>query len=219
MRKKFLLTLTVLALLVGAIFVGCQGTTPQEPQGPSVIFVKEATVPAGERYEIDIQINPEDTQYILVVKDPSGNQVDLVDNAFTPSVLGVYTFKITFAEKEEAGIIRVVDGTSPVINTQISDKTNVETGEYDFFGDLNEIVATDDVDSEVNKTIVSIKFGNEVAKNVQNDKAVLDKVGVYTVNGYVMDNSENKTYFSYKITTVDSIAPVIISAKGVPAML
>lgn len=92
------------------------------------------------------------------------------------------------------------DATDPVITTKIADKT-VEKGEYNFAGDLAEIVAADNKTQAENlvKSIVSVTIDGTALEMTEN-ACTFERAGEYNVSYKVTDEEGNSANASYKIT-------------------
>lgn len=209
MKKTKLAALALcFALLVCALTgVACG---PQTDTGGKTEWSFGADLPVAceENDKVSIVLNVEGADdYEVVYEVVFGTtQVEVSEGGeFTPAAAGTYTVKVKVTAKgetkEKSYTLTVTkDATDPVITTKIADKT-VEKGEYNFAGDLAEIVAADNKTQAENlvKSIVSVTLDGTALEMTEN-ACTFERAGEYNVSYQVTDEEGNSANASYKIT-------------------
>lgn len=212
MKKTKLAALALcFALLVCALTgVACGTKTGTGGTGGKTEWSFGADLPVAceENDEVSIALNVEGTDdYEVVYEVVFGTtQVEVSEGGeFTPAAAGTYTVKVKVTAKgetkEKSYTLTVTkDATDPVITTKIADKT-VEKGEYNFAGDLAEIVAADNKTQAENlvKSIVSVTLDGTALEMTEN-ACSFERAGEYNVSYQVTDEEGNSANASYKIT-------------------
>ena len=210
MMKKTKLAALVLcfALLVCALTGVACGTQTDTGGKTEWSFGADLPVACEENDEVSIALNVEGTDdYEVVYEVVFGTtQVEVSEGGeFTPAAAGTYTVKVKVTAKGETKektytLTVTKDATDPVITTKIADKT-VEKGEYNFAGDLAEIVAADNKTQAENlvKSIVSVTL-NGTALEMTENACTFERAGEYNVSYQVTDEEGNSANASYKIT-------------------
>lgn len=224
-RSKFITLIVALIVVLAAAcsLAGCTpgGKTDDSPLTDADYVVQaDATVEAGEKFIPAVEAKNGATIKRAELTDKDGRTVALGDDlSFTATSLGVYTYKITFEKngvtKEVTFTVTARDSVAPTVVKKISDKTGVEIGYYDDFStDVLELEATDNCDDAQHLTAVvkSVTFGDS-AYDANTDGFFFENIGDYVVTVEIFDRSGNKTVTDYKITTVDTTAPVIKNMK------
>ena len=171
-------------------------------------FGADLPVACEENDKVSIVLNVEGADdYEVVYEVVFGTtQVEVSEGGeFTPAAAGTYTVKVKVTAKgetkEKSYTLTVAkDATDPVITTKIADKT-VEKGEYNFAGDLAEIVAADNKTQAENlvKSIVSVTLDG-TALEMSENACTFERAGEYNVSYQVTDEEGNSANASYKIT-------------------
>lgn len=209
MKKTKLAALALcFALLVCALTgVACG---PQTDTGGKTEWSFGADLPVAceENDKVSIVLNVEGADdYEVVYEVVFGTtQVEVSEGGeFTPAAAGTYTVKVKVTAKGETKektytLTVAKDATDPVITTKIADKT-VEKGEYNFAGDLAEIVAADNKTQAENlvKSIVSVTLDGTALEMTEN-ACTFERAGEYNVSYQVTDEEGNSANASYKIT-------------------
>lgn len=212
MKKTKLAALALcFALLVCALTgVACGTKTDTGGTGGKTEWSFGADLPVAceENDKVSIVLNVEGTDdYEVVYEVVFGTtQVEVSEGGeFTPAAAGTYTVKVKVTAKGETKektytLTVTKDATDPVITTKIADKT-VEKGEYNFAGDLAEIVAADNKTQAENlvKSIVSVTIDGTALEMTEN-ACTFERAGEYNVSYQVTDEEGNSANASYKIT-------------------
>lgn len=212
MKKTKLAALALcFALLVCALTgVACGPQTDTGGTGGKTEWSFGADLPVAceENDKVSIVLNVEGADdYEVVYEVVFGTtQVEVSEGGeFTPAAAGTYTVKVKVTAKgetkEKSYTLTVTkDATDPVITTKIADKT-VEKGEYNFAGDLAEIVAADNKTQAENlvKSIVSVTLDGTALEMTEN-ACTFERAGEYNVSYQVTDEEGNSANASYKIT-------------------
>lgn len=212
MKKTKLAALALcFALLVCALTgVACGTQTDTGGTGGKTEWSFGADLPVAceENDKVSIVLNVEGTDdYEVVYEVVFGTtQVEVSEGGeFTPAAAGTYTVKVKVTAKGETkektyALTVTKDATDPVITTKIADKT-VEKGEYNFAGDLAEIVAADNKTQAENlvKSIVSVTLDGTALEMTEN-ACTFERAGEYNVSYQVTDEEGNSANASYKIT-------------------
>lgn len=208
MKKTKLAALALcFALLVCALTgVACGTKTDTGGTGGKTEWSFGADLPVAceENDKVSIVLNVEGTDDYEVVFGTT--QVEVSEGGeFTPAAAGTYTVKVKVTAKGETKektytLTVTKDATDPVITTKIADKT-VEKGEYNFAGDLAEIVAADNKTQAENlvKSIVSVTLDGTALEMTEN-ACTFERAGEYNVSYQVTDEEGNSANASYKIT-------------------
>ncbi len=212
MKKTKLAALALcFALLVCALTgVACGTQSDSGDTGGKTEWSFGADLPVAceENEKVSIVLNVEGADdYEVVYEVVFGTtQVEVSEGGeFIPAAAGTYTVKVKVTAKgetkEKAYTLTVTkDATDPVITTKIADKT-VEKGEYNFAGDLAEIVAADNKTQAENlvKSIVSVTLDGTALEMTEN-ACTFERAGEYNVGYQVTDEEGNSANASYKIT-------------------
>lgn len=212
MKKTKLAALALcFALLVCALTgVACGPQTDTGDTGGKTEWSFGADLPVAceENDKVSIVLNVEGADdYEVVYEVVFGTtQVEVSEGGeFTPAAAGTYTVKVKVTSKGETKektytLTVTKDATDPVITTKIADKT-VEKGEYNFAGDLAEIVAADNKTQAENlvKSIVSVTLDGTALEMTEN-ACTFERAGEYNVSYKVTDEEGNSANASYKIT-------------------
>ena len=212
MKKTKLAALALcFALLVCALTgVACGTQTDTGGTGGKTEWSFGADLPVAceENDKVSIVLNVEGADDYEVVYEVifGTTQVEVSEGGeFTPAAAGTYTVKVKVTAKgetkEKSYTLTVAkDATDPVITTKIADKT-VEKGEYNFAGDLAEIVAADNKTQAENfvKSIVSVTLDGTALEMTEN-ACTFERAGEYNVSYQVTDEEGNSANASYKIT-------------------
>lgn len=212
MKKTKLAALALcFALLVCALTgVACGTQTDTGGTGGKTEWSFGADLPVAseENEKVSIVLNVEGADdYEVVYEVVFGTtQVEVSEGGeFTPAAAGTYTVKVKVTAKGETKektytLTVTKDATDPVITTKIADKT-VEKGEYNFAGDLAEIVAADNKTQDENlvKSIVSVTLDGTALEMTEN-ACTFERAGEYNVSYQVTDEEGNSANASYKIT-------------------
>lgn len=212
MKKTKLAALALcFALLVCALTgVACGTQTDTGGTGGKTEWSFGADLPVAceENDKVSIVLNVEGADdYEVVYEVVFGTtQVEVSEGGeFTPAAAGTYTVKVKVTAKGETKektytLTVTKDATDPVITTKIADKT-VEKGEYNFAGDLAEIVAADNKTQAENlvKSIVSVTLDGTALEMTEN-ACTFERAGEYNVSYQVTDEEGNSANASYKIT-------------------
>lgn len=209
MKKTKLAALALcFALLVCALTGVACGTQTDTGGKTEWSFGADLPVACEENDEVSIALNVEGTDdYEVVYEVVFGTtQVEVSEGGeFTPAAAGTYTVKVKVTAKGETKektytLTVTKDATDPVITTKIADKT-VEKGEYNFAGDLAEIVAADNKTQAENlvKSIVSVTLDGTALEMTEN-ACTFELAGEYNVSYQVTDEEGNSANASYKIT-------------------
>lgn len=209
MKKTKLAALALcFALLVCALTGVACGTQPDTGGKTEWSFGADLPVACEENDKVSIVLNVEGTDdYEVVYEVVFGTtQVEVSEGGeFTPAAAGTYTVKVKVTAKGETKektytLTVTKDATDPVITTKIADKT-VEKGEYNFAGDLAEIVAADNKTQAENlvKSIVSVTLDGTALEMTEN-ACTFARAGEYNVSYQVTDEEGNSANASYKIT-------------------
>lgn len=209
MKKTKLAALALcFALLVCALTGVACGTQTDTGGKTEWSFGADLPVACEENDEVSIALNVEGTDdYEVVYEVVFGTtQVEVSEGGeFTPAAAGTYTVKVKVTAKGETKektytLTVTKDATDPVITTKIADKT-VEKGEYNFAGDLAEIVAADNKTQAENlvKSIVSVTLDGTALEMTEN-AYTFERAGEYNVSYQVTDEEGNSANASYKIT-------------------
>ncbi len=209
MKKTKLAALALcFALLVCALTGVACGTRNDTGGKTEWSFGADLPVACEENDKVSIVLNVEGTDdYEVVYEVVFGTtQVEVSEGGeFTPAAAGSYTVKVKVTAKGETKektytLTVTKDATDPVITTKIADKT-VEKGEYNFAGDLAEIVAADNKTQAENlvKSIVSVTLDGTALEMTEN-ACTFERAGEYNVSYQVTDEEGNSANASYKIT-------------------
>ena len=208
MKKTKLAALALcFTLLVCALTGVACGTRPDSGK-TKWSFGADLPVACEENEKVSIVLNVEGADdYEVVYEVVFGTtQVEVSKGGeFTPAAAGTYTVKVKVTAKGETKektytLTVTKDATDPVITTKIADKT-VEKGEYNFAGDLAEIVAADNKTQAENlvKSIVSVTVDGTALEMTEN-ACTFERAGEYNVSYKVTDEEGNSANASYKIT-------------------
>lgn len=208
MKKTKLAALALgFALLVCAL-TGVACGTQTDSGKTEWSFGADLPVACEENEKVSIVLNVEGADdYEVVYEVVFGTtQVEVSEGGeFTPAAAGTYTVKVKVTAKGETKektytLTVTKDATDPVITTKIADKT-VEKGEYNFAGDLAEIVAADNKTQAENlvKSIVSVTLDGTALEMTEN-ACTFERAGEYNVSYKVTDEEGNSANASYKIT-------------------
>lgn len=217
-NKKSILAIATLLTASGFTTLGaCAGNDADN----GYTLPTEKTIEIGFEYTPDFSLEDNVTAKIVdLVKTPKNSTSALKNGSFTPDVAGEYTYVVRFVKTMEGGIsetqetitVKAIDTTAPVISSAPSDKTT-EVGVYSgFANDFESVSVSDNCTKEVSVYAESIVFDGEtttLGKGVESVR--LPDIGEYTVTLVAEDSSGNKARTSYKINTVDTVAPVIDS--------
>ena len=209
MKKTKLAALALcFALLVCALTGVACGTQTDTGGKTEWSFGADLPVACEENEKVSIVLNVEGADdYEVVYEVVFGTtQVEVSEGGeFTPAAAGTYTVKVKVTAKGETKektytLTVTKDATDPVITTKIADKT-VEKGEYNFAGDLAEIVAADNKTQAENlvKSIVSVTIDGTALEMTEN-ACTFERAGEYNVSYKVTDEEGNSANASYKIT-------------------
>lgn len=209
MKKTKLAALALcFALLVCALTGVACGTRNDTGGKTEWSFGADLPVACEENDKVSIVLNVEGADdYEVVYEVVFGTtQVEVSEGGeFTPAAAGTYTVKVKVTAKGETKektytLTVTKDATDPVITTKIADKT-VEKGEYNFAGDLAEIVAADNKTQAENlvKSIVSVTLDGTALEMTEN-ACTFERAGEYNVSYQVTDEEGNSANASYKIT-------------------
>lgn len=209
MKKTKLAALALcFALLVCALTGVACGTQTDTGGKTEWSFGADLPVACEEDDKVSIVLNVEGADdYEVVYEVVFGTtQVEVSEGGeFTPAAAGTYTVKVKVTAKGETKektytLTVTKDATDPVITTKIADKT-VEKGEYNFAGDLAEIVAADNKTQAENlvKSIVSVTLDGTALEMTEN-ACTFERAGEYNVSYQVTDEEGNSANASYKIT-------------------
>lgn len=209
MKKTKLAALALcFALLVCALTGVACGTQTDTGGKTEWSFGADLPVACEENDKVSIVLNVEGADdYEVVYEVVFGTtQVEVSEGGeFTPAAAGTYTVKVKVTAKGETkektyALTVTKDATDPVITTKIADKT-VEKGEYNFAGDLGEIVAADNKTQAENlvKSIVSVTLDGTALEMTEN-ACTFERAGEYNVSYKVTDEEGNSANASYKIT-------------------
>ena len=208
MKKTKLAALALgFALLVCAL-TGVACGTQTDSGKTEWSFGADLPVACEENEKVSIVLNVEgaDDYEVVYEVDFGTTQVEVSEGGeFTPAAAGTYTVKVKVTAKGETKektytLTVTKDATDPVITTKIADKT-VEKGEYNFAGDLAEIVAADNKTQAENlvKSIVSVTLDGTALEMTEN-ACTFERAGEYNVSYKVTDEEGNSANASYKIT-------------------
>ena len=209
MKKTKLAALALFfALLVCALTGVACGTQTDTGGKTEWSFGADLPVACEENDKVSIVLNVEGADdYEVVYEVVFGTtQVEVSEGGeFTPAAAGTYTVKVKVTAKGETKektytLTVTKDATDPVITTKIADKT-VEKGEYNFAGDIAEIVAADNKTQAENlvKSIVSVTLDGTALEMTEN-ACTFERAGEYNVSYQVTDEEGNSANASYKIT-------------------
>ena len=222
-RSKLNSIIFALVVVIVAAFslVACGGSGDNSPLTEADYTVQsDAAIEAGEKFTPSIVAKNGAKIRRVELTNREGKVVALDDDmSFTATMLGVYTYKVTF---EKGGVTKTVsftvtarDSVAPVVTKKASDKTDVEIGYYDgFAAAASEIEVSDNSDDASHLTVAvkKITFGDSVFTSV-GDKFFFENIGEYVVTLEITDRSGNAVETDYKIITTDTTAPVIKSKK------
>lgn len=224
MKKRSRLISIIFALVVVIVaafaLVACNSGNNSPLTDADYTVQADTTIEAGEKFTPSIEAKNGATIKRVVLTNRDGKEVALGDDmSFTATMLGVYTYKVTFekggATKEVSFTVTARDSVAPVVTKKVADKTGVEIGYYDnFAADASELEVSDNSDdaSHLSVSVKKITFGDSVFTSI-GDGFFFENIGEYTVTLEVADRSGNATETDYKITTTDTTAPVIKSMK------
>ena len=224
MKKRSRLISIIFALvvvIVAAFALGACNSGNNSPLTDADYTVQsDTTIEAGEKFTPSIEAKNGATIKRVVLTNRDGKEVALGDDmSFTATMLGVYTYKITFEKggvtKDVSFTVTARDSVAPVVTKKVADKTGVEIGYYDnFAADASELEVSDNSDdaTHLSMSVKKITFGDSVFTSI-GDGFFFENIGEYTVTLEVADRSGNATETDYKITTTDTTAPVIKSMK------
>lgn len=208
MKKTKLAALALCFALLVCALTGVACGTQTDSGKTEWSFGADLPVACEENDEVSIALNVEGTDdYEVVYEVVFGTtQVEVSEGGeFTPAAAGTYTVKVKVTAKGETKektytLTVTKDATDPVITTKIADKT-VEKGEYNFAGDLAEIVAADNKTQAENlvKSIVSVTLDGTALEMTEN-ACTFERAGEYNVSYQVTDEEGNSANASYKIT-------------------
>ena len=208
MKKTKLAALALCFALLVCALTGVACGTQTDSGKTEWSFGADLPVACEENDEVSIVLNVEGADdYEVVYEVVFGTtQVEVSEGGeFTPAAAGTYTVKVKVTAKGETKektytLTVTKDATDPVITTKIADKT-VEKGEYNFAGDLAEIVAADNKTQAENlvKSIVSVTLDGTALEMTEN-ACTFERAGEYNVSYKVTDEEGNSANASYKIT-------------------
>lgn len=208
MKKTKLAALALCFALLVCALTGVACGTQTDSGKTEWSFGADLPVACEENEKVSIVLNVEGADdYEVVYEVVFGTtQVEVSEGGeFTPAAAGTYTVKVKVTAKGETKektytLTVTKDATDPVITTKIADKT-VEKGEYNFAGDLAEIVAADNKTQAENlvKSIVSVTIDGTALEMTEN-ACTFERAGEYNVSYKVTDEEENSANASYKIT-------------------
>ena len=208
MKKTKLAALALCFALLVCALTGVACGTQTDSGKTEWSFGADLPVACEENEKVSIVLNVEGADdYEVVYEVVFGTtQVEVSEGGeFTPAAAGTYTVKVKVTAKGETKektytLTVTKDATDPVITTKIADKT-VEKGEYNFAGDLAEIVAADNKTQAENlvKSIVSVTIDGTALEMTEN-ACTFERVGEYNVSYKVTDEEGNSANASYKIT-------------------
>ena len=176
-RSKLNSIIFALVVVIVAAFslVACGGSGDNSPLTEADYTVQsDAAIEAGEKFTPSIEAKNGAKIRRVELTNREGKVVALDDDmSFTATMLGVYTYKVTF---EKGGLTKTVsftvtarDSIAPVVTKKASDKTDVEIGYYDgFAADASEIEVSDNSDDASHLTVAvkKITFGDSVFTSV-----------------------------------------------------
>lgn len=208
MKKTKLAALALCFALLVCALTGVACGTQTDSGKTEWSFGADLPVACEENEKVSIVLNVEGADdYEVVYEVVFGTtQVEVSEGGeFTPAAAGTYTVKVKVTAKGETKektytLTVTKDATDPVITTKIADKT-VEKGEYNFAGDLAEIVAADNKTQAENlvKSIVSVTI-DVTALEMTENACTFERAGEYNVSYKVTDEEGNSANASYKIT-------------------
>ena len=208
MKKTKLAALALCFALLVCALTGVACGTQTDSGKTEWSFGADLPVACEENEKVSIVLNVEGADdYEVVYEVVFGTtQVEVSEGGeFTPAAAGTYTVKVKVTAKGETKektytLTVTKDATDPVITTKIADKT-VEKGEYNFAGDLAEIVAADNKTQAENlvKSIVSVTLDGTALEMTEN-ACTFERAGEYNVSYQVTDEEGNSANASYKIT-------------------
>ena len=208
MKKTKLAVLALCFALLVCALTGVACGTQTDSGKTEWSFGADLPVACEENEKVSIVLNVEGADdYEVVYEVVFGTtQVEVSEGGeFTPAAAGTYTVKVKVTAKGETKektytLTVTKDATDPVITTKIADKT-VEKGEYNFAGDLAEIVAADNKTQAENlvKSIVSVTIDGTALEMTEN-ACTFERAGEYNVSYKVTDEEGNSANASYKIT-------------------
>ena len=208
MKKTKLAALALCFALLVCALTGVACGTQTDSGKTEWSFGADLPVACEENEKVSIVLNVEGADdYEVVYEVVFGTtQVEVSEGGeFTPAAAGTYTVKVKVTAKGETKektytLTVTKDATDPVITTKIADKT-VEKGEYNFAGDLAEIVAADNKTQAENlvKSIVSVTLDGTALEMTEN-ACTFERAGEYNVSYKVTDEEGNSANASYKIT-------------------
>ena len=208
MKKTKLAALALCFALLVCALTGVACGTQTDSGKTEWSFGADLPVACEENEKVSIVLNVEGADdYEVVYEVVFGTtQVEVSEGGeFTPAAAGTYTVKVKVTAKGETKektytLTVTKDATDPVITTKIADKT-VEKGEYNFAGDLAEIVAADNKTQAENlvKSIVSVTIDGTALEMTKN-ACTFERAGEYNVSYKVTDEEGNSANASYKIT-------------------
>lgn len=208
MKKTKLAALALCFALLVCALTGVACGTQTDSGKTEWSFGADLPVACEENEKVSIVLNVEGADdYEVVYEVVFGTtQVEVSEGGeFTPAAAGTYTVKVKVTAKGETKektytLTVTKDATDPVITTKIADKT-VEKGEYNFAGDLAEIVAADNKTQAENlvKSIVSVTI-DDTALEMTENACTFERAGEYNVSYKVTDEEGNSANASYKIT-------------------
>lgn len=208
MKKTKLAALALCFALLVCALTGVACGTQTDSGKTEWSFGADLPVACEENEKVSIVLNVEGADdYEVVYEVVFGTtQVEVSEGGeFTPAAAGTYTVKVKVTAKGETKektytLTVTKDATDPVITTKIADKT-VEKGEYNFAGDLAEIVAADNKTQAENlvKSIVSVTIDGTALEMTEN-ACTFERAGEYNVSYKVTDEEGNSANASYKIT-------------------
>ncbi len=161
-----------------------------------------------------VKLNYKDTVYLEVKSNYIDSGITYNDNRdgknctitisknLDSSQLGTYFYEYTVSDKSgnKTSVIRIVnviDTIPPVINFANGDTVTVEV--FNKYNDTA-VIFTDNCDTSL---IISSSGSFSFANNIPN------KIGIFTIDYFVSDNSGNITQRTHYIHVVDTIAPAI----------
>lgn len=208
MKKTKLAALALCFALLVCALTGVACGTQTDSGKTEWSFGADLPVACEENEKVSIVLNVEGADdYEVVYEVVFGTtQVEVSEGGeFTPAAAGTYTVKVKVTAKGETKektytLTVTKDATDPVITTKIADKT-VEKGEYNFAGDLAEIVAADNKTQAENlvKSIVSVTIDGTALEMTEN-ACTFERAGEYNVSYKVTDEEGNSANALYKIT-------------------
>ncbi|HHX79803.1 MAG TPA: DUF5011 domain-containing protein, partial [Acholeplasmataceae bacterium] len=139
---------------------------------------------------------------VIVVKDEDGNVIEIENNTFVATTLGIYevTYTVTLNKNNtisKSFEIEVFDLTKPVIENEYEDNIYAPNG---MSYDLNKISVSDNSGENITPVIDVFLNGDEL--DIASEILELNQEGTYVIQVTAEDSSGNKTIKEYKVFTV-----------------